>query len=173
MTKRFPSALASAVVTKKMINTPSRKVRPRCSRRSWCSPLPSAARGRCADTCLTWATGRAARTAQPESGRRSWRPPHPAPHYPADHPAPAQQLVLITVAAGAGLIVGVAVDLDVQRLPQDHLPIAAHTITVMIMAMVTHSAARPCGGGLGGLCCFGLLQLLTGLSFVMSSLARF
>jgi hypothetical protein len=31
---------------------------------------------------------------------------------------------LITVAAGAGLIVGVAVDLDVQRLPQDHLPIA-------------------------------------------------
>jgi hypothetical protein len=31
--------------------------------------------------------------------------------------------VLITVAAGAGLIVGVAVDLDVQRLPQDHPPI--------------------------------------------------
>ena len=31
-------------------------------------------------------------------------------------------LVLIIVAAGAGLTVGVAVDLDVQRLPQDHLP---------------------------------------------------
>jgi hypothetical protein len=30
-------------------------------------------------------------------------------------------LVLIIVAAGAGLTVGVAVDLDVQRLPQDHL----------------------------------------------------
>jgi hypothetical protein len=44
--------------------------------------------------------------------------------------------VLIIVAAGAGQTVAVAVDLDVQRLPQDHLPIAAHTITVMIMAMV-------------------------------------
>jgi hypothetical protein len=32
MTKRFLSALATAVVTKKMINTPSSKVRPRCSR---------------------------------------------------------------------------------------------------------------------------------------------
>jgi hypothetical protein len=31
-------------------------------------------------------------------------------------------LVLIIVAAGAGLSTGVAVDLDVQRLPQDHLP---------------------------------------------------
>jgi hypothetical protein len=31
-------------------------------------------------------------------------------------------LVLIIVAAGAGLTTGVAVDLDVQRLPQDHLP---------------------------------------------------
>jgi hypothetical protein len=32
MTKRLLSALASAIVTKKMINTPSRKVRPRCNR---------------------------------------------------------------------------------------------------------------------------------------------
>jgi hypothetical protein len=31
--------------------------------------------------------------------------------------------VLIIVADGAGLIVGVAVDLDVQRRAQDHLPI--------------------------------------------------
>ena len=33
------------------------------------------------------------------------------------------QLVLIILAAGAGLTVGVAVDLDVQQLPQDHLPL--------------------------------------------------
>jgi hypothetical protein len=31
--------------------------------------------------------------------------------------------VLIAIAAGAGLIVGVALDLDVQRRAQDHLPI--------------------------------------------------
>jgi hypothetical protein len=71
MTKRFPSALASAVVAKKMINT-------QAGRFALVQPLivvlaaSSAARGRCADTCLTWATGRAARTVQPESGRRSW-----------------------------------------------------------------------------------------------------
>ena len=56
-------------------------------------------------------------------GRRIRRGTHPA-----DHPAPAQQpLVLITVAAGAGLTVGVAVDLDVQRRPQDHPPYAGHS----------------------------------------------
>jgi hypothetical protein len=31
-------------------------------------------------------------------------------------------LVMIIVATGAGLTTGVAVDLHVQRLPQDHLP---------------------------------------------------
>ena len=31
--------------------------------------------------------------------------------------------MLITIAAGAGLIVDVAVDLDVERLLRDHLPI--------------------------------------------------
>jgi hypothetical protein len=36
-------------------------------------------------------------------------------------------LVLIIVAAGAGLTVGVAVDLDVYRLPQDHLPFVGHS----------------------------------------------
>jgi hypothetical protein len=80
----------------------------------------------------------AARESQPNRNQvddHRW-PPHPARHPPADHPAPGQQLVLITVAAGAGMTVAVAVDLDVQRLPQDHLPIAAHTITVMSMAMV-------------------------------------
>src|SRR5687767_13279590 len=49
-------------------------------------------------------------------------PPHPARHSPADQPAP---ISVDHVAAGAGLTVGVAVDLDVQRLPQDHLPFRA------------------------------------------------
>jgi hypothetical protein len=56
---------------------------------------------------------------------------------------PGQQLVLIIVAAGAGLTLGVAVGLDVQRLPQDHLPFVAHTIAVMIMAMATRDLAQP------------------------------
>jgi hypothetical protein len=37
-----------------------------------------------------------------------------------------QQLVLIIVAAGTGLTAGVAVDLDLQRLPQDHLSFVEH-----------------------------------------------
>jgi hypothetical protein len=46
--------------------------------------------GQCAaDTYLLRATDRA-KTAQPESGRRSWCPPHPARHSPADYPAPGQ-----------------------------------------------------------------------------------
>jgi hypothetical protein len=45
----------------------------------------------------------------------------------ADHPASGQQLVLIIVATGAGLTVGVAVDLDVQRLTQDHLTFVGHS----------------------------------------------
>ena len=95
----------------------------------------------------------AARGEQPNRNRvddHRW-PPHPARHSPADHRAlPGQQLVLITVAAGAGLTVGVAVDLDVQRLPQDHLPFVVHSITVMITAMVTRDLALPApsGGGL-------------------------
>ena len=51
--------------------------------------------------------------------------------------------MLINVAVGAGLIVSAAIDLDAQRLPQDHLPILAHSITVMIMAMVTRDLALP------------------------------
>jgi hypothetical protein len=57
--------------------------------------------------------------------------------------------VSIIVAAGAALTVGVAVDLDAQRRPQDHLPIVAHTVAMMIMAMATPDLALPapsCGG---------------------------
>jgi hypothetical protein len=57
--------------------------------------------------------------------------------------------VLIIVAAGAGLTVVAALGLEVQRLPQDHLPIAAHTITVMITAMVTRDLALPASSGGG------------------------
>jgi hypothetical protein len=58
--------------------------------------------------------------------------------------------VLISVAAGAGLTVVAAVDLDVQRLPQDHLPLVAHSITGMITAMAARDQALlgPCNGGL-------------------------
>jgi hypothetical protein len=72
------------------------------------------------------------------------------------------RLVLIIVAAGASLTVVAAVDLDVQRLPQDHLPFAAHTIAVMITARVTRDLALPApsGGGPAAVVEFQLPQLL-------------
>ena len=85
--------------------------------------------------------------------------------------------MLIIVAAGAGLTVGVAVDLDVQRLPQDHLPFVAHSITVMIMAMVTRDLALPApsGGGPVAVVGFELPQLppAARCAWAMSSPARF
>jgi hypothetical protein len=46
-----------------------------------------------------------------------------------------------------------AADFDVLRLAQDHLPFAAHSITVMITAMVPRDLALPApsGGGLAAL----------------------
>jgi hypothetical protein len=56
---------------------------------------------------------------------------------------PGQKLVLITVAPLAQASTAVAaVELDVQRLPQDHLPLAAHhPLAMVIMAMVTRDLA--------------------------------
>jgi hypothetical protein len=70
--------------------------------------------------------GRPAAGNQPNRSRvddHRW-PPHPARHSPADHRARARQsLVLINIAARTGWTLVVAVGLDLQRLPQDHLPI--------------------------------------------------
>jgi hypothetical protein len=49
--------------------------------------------------------------------------------------------VLIIVAAGGGPTVVAAVDLDVRRLPQDHLSFVARSITVMIKARVMRHLA--------------------------------
>jgi hypothetical protein len=85
--------------------------------------------------------------------------------------------VLINVAAGAGLIVSAAIDLDAQRLPQDHLPIAAHTITVMIMAMATRDLALPaplCGSPVAVVVGFDHLSYyLRRCAWAMSSPAHF
>jgi hypothetical protein len=69
MTKHLLSALATAVVTTKMINTQAgRFARDAPLAVMLAASLRSAVGA--ADTCLPWATGRARRTAQPDSGRR-------------------------------------------------------------------------------------------------------
>jgi hypothetical protein len=45
---------------------------------------------------------------------------------------PGQHVVLIIVAAGGGPTLVAAADLDLRRLPQDHLSFVACSITVMI-----------------------------------------
>jgi hypothetical protein len=60
----------------------------------------------------------------------------------ADHRlVPGQYLVLIIVAAGGSPTTVAAVDLDVRRLPQDHLSFVARSITVMIKARVMRDLA--------------------------------
>jgi hypothetical protein len=84
---------------------------------------------------------------------------------------------LVNVSAGAGLTVIAAVDLDVQRLPQDHLWLVAYSITAMITAMVKGDQALlgPCGGGLVAFDGFELPQLPAAARWASarSSMTRF
>ena len=79
-------------------------------------------------------------------------------------------------AAGAGLTVGVAVDLDVQRLPQDYFRLST-LVTVMITARVTRDLALPAPsrGGPVAVVGFQLPQLPAAArcAWAMSSPARF
>jgi hypothetical protein len=84
---------------------------------------------------------------------------------------------VIILAAGAGLTVGVAVDLNVRRLPQIIFRLFADTIPVMIMAVVTHDLALPApsSGGPVAVVGFQLSQLLPAAccAWAMSSPACF
>ena len=86
------------------------------------------------------------------------------------------KLVLIIVAAGASLTVVAAVDLDVQRLPQDYFRLST-LVTVMITARVTRDLALPAPsrGGPVAVVGFQLPQLPAAArwAWAMSSPARF
>jgi hypothetical protein len=128
------------------------------------------------DTCLPWATGvwgeqpirnRVDDHGPPHSARRSLQ---------IIEFMPRQQLVLIIVAPLRWPDRGCRGYLDVQLLPQDHLPFVAHSIIVMIMAKVTLDLALlgRCGGGLVTLVGFELPSYyLRAPASAMSSLARF